>query len=135
MRIIGQPLSMLKAYKIFQGINSKLAISDNDKDMILIKSVYEFGAKHGYLASIDAFGISKSTYYNYCNIYKSSIRYSTVYSFKSRRPKTLRSKAWDKNMLKYICHLRKLHPNLGKTKLKPYLGSLHLGQKSSLSFC
>ena len=64
MRIIGQPLT-IEAYKIGHSSDVKTSISDDDKDMQLIKSVYKFGLKHGYLAAIDDTSISKSTYYNY----------------------------------------------------------------------
>jgi len=121
VRIIGQPLAMLEAYKIGQKANVKLVVSDDDKDMQLIESVYEFGLKHGYLATIDAFAISKSTYYNYCNIYKLSVADGIVYKFKSTKPKKLRKNTWSKKVVAYICLLRKRHPNLGKAKLKPYI--------------
>ncbi len=121
VRIIGQPIAMLKAYKIGQKVDVKLVISDDDKEMHLVKSVYEFGIKHGYLATLDAFAISKSTYYNYCNIYKSSLASGVAHKFKSTRPITTRKNTWNKKVIDCICYLRKLHPNLGKTKLKPYV--------------
>lgn len=121
MRIIGQPLALLKIYKIGRKSGNDIALADDNADMQLVKSVYEFGLKHGYLATIDAYDISKSTYYNYCNIYKSSLASGVAYKLRSTAPKTLRTNTWDKKVVDYICWLRKRYANLGKTKLKPYV--------------
>lgn len=88
MRIIGQPLALLKIYKAGRDVISDQfgdEVDDIHPDMLLLKSVYEFGFKHGYRATIDAYGISKSTYYNYCRIYSSSVESHTSYKFKSTR--------------------------------------------------
>lgn len=121
MRIIGQPLAMLNVYKIGKkSIINQSPVVDN-ADMQLVKSVYEFGLKHGYLATTDAYGISKSTYYNYCAIYKSSLVNGIIHEFKPTTPKTLRKNTWNKEVVDYICWLRKCYANLGKAKLKPYV--------------
>jgi Integrase core domain len=93
----------------------------NTPDMLLLKAVYEFGTKHGYKATIDAYGISKSTYYNYIRYYNSSLLSGKEHNFKSTKPHVFRKHSWDKKTVSFICKLRKSHPNLGKSKLKPYV--------------
>lgn len=121
MRIIGQPIAMRKVYEIYNKSNTQDIVLANTPDMELIKAVYDFGCKHGYLATLDAYMISKSTYYNYVKYYKRCLLSGIEHNFKSTKPNTFRKSNWDKKTVVFICKLRKERPNIGKSKLKPYV--------------
>lgn len=116
-KIIGQPINFR-----YVGINNLIPeeLSEGAKRIIKIS---EFGLKYGYKAAIDAFGISKTSYYIYLKQYKLFKEHNLEIVVKSKRPKSARKANWHKQIVRYICWMREKHPNIGKSKLKSYLDS------------
>lgn len=106
-RIIGQPINM-------RYIGTSKLVPPKES-WSLISKVATFGLKHGYKAAVDAFSISKSTYYNYVRLYKAGE------SLKSKRPLLVRKKSWNTRIVKFIREIRASKPNIGKSKIKFYL--------------
>lgn len=98
--------------------------------------IIEFSNKHGYKATIDAFGISKRTIQRW----KASIANKDLTSLnpKSCRPKNLRESSYSKLLIDEIKRLRTIYPNLGKAKLHVMLigwcniNNIHLPSESSI---
>ena len=115
-RIIGQPIN-------FRNIGtSNLVIPPPSEESIRISKICGFGLKYGYAAAVAAFEISKSTYYNYLKLYKISQEFSIKLELKSKRPHNLRKPNWDKRITCFIRKMREDHANIGKDKIKYYLG-------------
>ena len=125
-KIIGQPIN----FRYLSNYNLK----DKPKNNVVVKSdvllseeakriikIVEFGLQYGYKASVDAFCISKSTYYNYVNKYKLSKEQMVGFTLSSKRPHNLRQNNWNKYIVWFIRKMREDHPNIGKDKIKPYL--------------
>ena len=115
MRVIGQPINLR-----YIGA-SKLSKESHSEEGLRIVKICEFGLKYGYKAATEVFDISKSTYYVYLKRYKVSQEFNITLSFKSKRPNTLRKCNWNKKIVRFIRQMRKVHPNLGKSKIKYYL--------------
>lgn len=109
-KIIGQPINMR-----FLGSRNTTTLNENKECWQLISRIATFGLKYGYKAAVDAFMISKSTYYNYVSLYKSGKE------LKSKRPINVRKAFWDKRIVKFIRTIRSDRPNIGKVKIKFYL--------------
>ncbi|MFO0320558.1 MAG: DDE-type integrase/transposase/recombinase, partial [Neisseriaceae bacterium] len=114
-RIIGQPINIRRVYKI--GINESELTEQAQK----IIKIVEFGLNYGYKAAIEAFELSKSSYYNYVKLYKACQDNGCIIEIKSKRPHNIRKANWDSRIVKFICKMRKDHPNIGKYKIKPHL--------------
>jgi transposase InsO family protein len=114
-RIIGQAINLC-----YVGSSNLIANKENE-DWKFICRVAKFGQSYGYKAAVEAFGISKSTYYNYVNLYNSCIENNVEFAFNSRRPINVRKNQWDKRIVNFIRNIREKHPNIGKCKIKLYL--------------
>ena len=114
-RIIGQPINFRYVAKI------KFADDKLSEHALSIIKIIEFGITHGYKASMDAFGISRSTYYNYLHLYQEYKQSNIQIIIKSRRPHKRRQANWNKRIVNFIQQIRLAHPNIGKSKIKPYL--------------
>ena len=125
-QIIGQPIN-------FRYIGNSYLIppelSDEAKQIIKIS---EFGLKYGYLAAIDAFSISKSSYYIYLKQYKAYKEYGIKLEVKTKRPHNTRKANWHKYVIRFICNMRYKHPNIGKCKIKPYLDEYCIKHKIAI---
>ena len=82
--------------------------------------IVRFGLKYGYKATIDAFGIKKSTYYNYVMECKQSKDFKQLKP-RSKKPIRVRQPNWNKSVVQFIKHFRHQHANIGKEKIKYYL--------------
>ena len=114
-KIKGQPINFR-----YIGASNLVTYSESQESLRLTK-ISEFGLKYGYKAAIEAFGVSKSTYYRYVKLYKISQEFNIPLEMKSKRPHRLRLAKWDKKVVSFISKLRTDHPNLGKDKIKYYL--------------
>lgn len=114
-RIVGQPVNIRRIYKIGV-LESELS----EQEQKIIKIV-EFGLRYGYKAAVEAFELSKSSYYNYVKLYKASQENGCKIEIKSKRPNNIRKANWDGRIVKFICNMRKDHANIGKDKIKPHL--------------
>jgi transposase InsO family protein len=114
-KIIGQPINLR-----YIGRSNLIEQPESAEELRIIK-ICEFGLKHGYKAAIEAFEISKSTYYLYLKQYKISQEFNIRLKIKSKRPHKLRVSNWDKKVVWFIRKMRSDHPNLGKDKIKYYL--------------
>ena len=114
-KIIGQPINFryIGTSKILEP-----ELSEKAKDVI---KIVEFGIKYGYKASLEAFNIKKTMYYEYLKKYKVFKEYGIAITFKSKRPHKLRHSNWNHKIVRFIKQIRADHPNIGKDKIKPYL--------------
>ena len=83
--------------------------------------VIEFHSKHGTSATIDAFGVGKTTIYRWKQQFKRSNRDVTILIPKSKRPHNIRSMQTDIKIIEEIVRIRSNPPILGKEKIKPQL--------------
>ena len=122
-KIIGQPINLryVATIKIVEPV-----LSEESKRIIRIA---EFGIKHGYKASLDAFNIKKTIYYGYVKQYKIYKEYDIPPKLKSKRPHNIRKSNWDNRIVKFIKKMRFNHPNIGKDKIKPHLDKFCLNHK------
>lgn len=114
-KIIGQPINFR-----YIGASELIEPELSEKAKEIIK-IAEFGIKHSYKAALDAFNIKKTTYYEYVKKYKIHKEYGVAITFKSKRPTKLRRSNWDKRIVSFIKHIRAIHANIGKDKIKPNL--------------
>ena len=114
-RITGQSINMR-----YIG-TSKIVPNEEIESYCRISKIVEFGEKFGYQASMEAFTISKSTYYSYKNLYIKSCKTNTSIKLKSKRPLNVRKSNWDRRIVKFIIKIREKHANIGKDKIKYYL--------------
>jgi len=114
-KIIGQPINLRY---IANNVKKSEELSDESKRIIKIS---EFGLNHGYMIAIEAFGISKTRYYEYLKLYKYYQEYGVVPKLKSRRPNNIRKVNWDKRIIRFIISMRNKFANIGKNKIKYYL--------------
>jgi IS30 family transposase len=113
--IKGQPINFRNVAR------AKFADDKLSEYALSVIKIVEFGKIHGYKASIDAFGISRSTYYHYLRLYQEYKQYNIPINIKSKRPYKLRQANWNKRVINFIMQIRQEHPNIGKSKIKPYL--------------
>jgi transposase InsO family protein len=83
--------------------------------------VVEFFKEYGLKATIDAFGVSKSSIYNWLKKLKDSGGKLEVLNDNSKAPVNKRKKIRDKRVVAFIKQLRHDRPYLGKEKLKVFL--------------
>jgi transposase InsO family protein len=114
-KIIGQPINMRYI------ATSNIVAKEPSEEAKQIIHIAEFGLKYGYRAAVEAFSISKSSYYNYVKRYKLSQSYNMILEVKSKRPHNIRKASWDKRIVRFICRLREKRANIGKSKIKYYL--------------
>jgi len=122
-RIIGQPINLryIGTSSIVPKAQSKLAQR--------IIDISEFGIKYGYMAAVDAYKISKTTYYEYMRRYKVSQEQQLDIEIRSKRPHKLRVKNWNKHIVWFIRDIRDRHANIGKEKIKYYLDEFCANRK------
>ena len=80
--------------------------------------VLSFFEKHGVLATVDAFKVSRSTIYSWKRALKLSKHDLSSLIPKSTRPSTVRQMAVDEEVLSFIRNLRENNYRLGKVKIK-----------------
>lgn len=119
-KIIGQPINFryLGISNLVEKAVPEKPLSEEARRIIMIS---EFGLKHGYEAAIDAYRISKTTYYAYLKKYKLNKDEGLPIEIKSKRPNQLRTKCWNSKIVWFVCKMRHDHPNIGKDKIKYYL--------------
>jgi len=100
----------------------KLDTPLSEESTYIIK-VAEFGIKYGYLVAMEAFNLSKSTYYCYRKLYLKYQEYGIVPVLQSKKPHNVRKSNWDKRLISFIVKMRNKCPNIGKSKIKYYLDS------------
>lgn len=115
--------SALKGLKGFYRVyESALKYRYMIQDKALKKArVLVFWEKHGLLATIDAFKVSRRTLFLWQKQFKSGGRLVQALNEASKAPKKKRSRLWPEAVLTEIRRLRSVHPNLGKDKLYPEL--------------
>lgn len=105
-------------------------------DMISKKALYKakilgFWAKHGLQATLDAFPVKRRTLFLWKRLLINSKGNNEALNELSKRPKTLRKRNWDTEIINKIRCLRSEHPNLSKEKIYPFL--LSFCQKKNLT--
>lgn len=79
--------------------------------------------KHGYQATIDAFGISRTSLYRWKKEYELYKGKLNCLIPKSTKPKTTRRMLTDPRLVEFIRYMRENYGNIGKDKIKPFLDS------------
>ena len=77
--------------------------------------------KHGLKAAVDAFGVKKSTLYDWRRTYEGSGKRLSSLVPKSTRPKTTRSMSLDWRLESFIRVFRETYGNISKYKIKLFL--------------
>lgn len=97
------------------------SIEDASKrEVVLFRlKVIEFHDKYGTQATIEAFGVPRSTIYHWKKLFRDSGGRLESLIPKSTAPKTKKEKMWHPEVVNFIVEMRKKHPRLGKEKLKP----------------
>lgn len=114
-RITGQAINLR-----YIATSIKQDIQLSEQSLHIIK-VAEFGIKHGYAVAIEAFNVSKSTYYHYRKLYLHYKEHGVVPILQSKKPDNVRKASWNKKVVRFIIKFRKSCPNIGKSKIKYYL--------------
>jgi transposase InsO family protein len=83
--------------------------------------VLSFWKKHGLTATEEAFGVKERTLYDWQAKLKKGNNNPEALNNRSKRPHTVRKRAWPEEIQKEIAHIRDEHPNLGKDKIYPAL--------------
>lgn len=78
-------------------------------------------AKHGLQSALDAFGVKKSTFYDWKKAYESSRRRIVSLVPKSTRPHLVRKMETDWQLVEFIKQMRQDYGNVGKNIIKPFL--------------
>jgi transposase InsO family protein len=76
---------------------------------------------HGYQATCDALGVSKSTLFRWKQAYEFSKKRLASLVPKSTKPKTVRYMQTDPRLIEFIKALRETYGHLGKVKIKLFL--------------
>lgn len=119
-RMPGYNPSMSKHYQ------SILAYSISDEAKFRLEVINHFN-QFGLDSTKQAFKVSKATVYRWKNVFKQSSGILSSLIPKSRRPKKIRQMTTDSRLLEMIIELRKLHPRIGKRKIKPLLDKYAIG--------
>lgn len=122
-RITGQPINLRYVAKEIKPVED---LSEESKQII---KICEFGIKHGYKVTLEAFAVSKSTYYSYLKLYKNYKEYGVYPQLKSKKPHNVRKNRWNKKVIGFIVNIRKNCPNIGKDKIKYYLDTYCIANK------
>jgi len=83
--------------------------------------VVTFFEKYGLEATEEAFGIKKSSIYEWRKTLKENQGRLEVLNDKPKAPKKKREPNWDPKIVDYIKEIRQQYPRLGKEKIKPFL--------------
>lgn len=83
--------------------------------------VLEHFYKHGWRSTIDAFGIGKSTLYDWKSKYEVSRKSLLSLIPKKTRPRRVRKMTTDTRIVQFIREFRKQHGNIGREKIKIFL--------------
>ena len=83
--------------------------------------ILAFWQKHGLEATIEAFGVKRRTLYLWKSKQKKGGGSLEALNEKSKRPKSVRRRAWPDEIKGEIKRLRDTYPNLGKDKIHPLL--------------
>lgn len=83
--------------------------------------VLSHGTVHGYRAAVDAFGISKTTYFRWKKGYEDSGKKLRALVPKNTAPKTTRRMMTDYRLVEFIRDMRQTYGTIGKDKIKPFV--------------
>jgi transposase InsO family protein len=79
--------------------------------------VLAFWQKHGLETTVEAFGVKRSTLYNWKKQQKDGLGKTEALNERSKTPHNKRKRSWPTSIISEIRRQRELHPNLGKDKL------------------
>jgi len=101
-------------------LNSSLAFESSDVAQFRLH-VIEHAAKHGVTATLDAFNIKQSTFYDWRKAYEDSGRKLISLVPQSTRPKSVRKMEVDWRLIDFIKQMRLEYGNVGAKIIKPFL--------------
>ena len=113
-----------KSYnRLMKTLGNSIAASDNDVVSFRLK-VLRHGEKYGWKAALDAFNVSKATYYRWRRMRLKHPGNPLKLTPKKTRPKRVREMKTDYRLIELVRTLRERHGNLSKYKLKPFVDAL-----------
>ena len=98
-RITGQPINLR-----YIATSIKQDIQLSEQSLHIIK-VAEFGIKHSYAVAMEAFNVSKSTYYHYRKLYLDYKEHGVIPILQSKKPHNVRKVNWNKKIVRFIVAL------------------------------
>ena len=118
----------MKVFRVYSGVRGFVRLYDYGlrwTRMITEQAkqrakILSFWHEHDLKATKDAFGVSRSTLFDWQRLLRKDIRLSIeALNPQSKKPKRLRKRTreWPAEILSELKHLRDIHPNLGKDKL------------------
>ena len=83
--------------------------------------IIEHGSKHGWQSAVDAFGVSRASYFRWSKKYKEGQGKLVSLVPTKTRPKRVRSMTTDYRLVEFISSFRKQYGNIGSMKIKVFL--------------
>ena len=120
LRYILPKLSRGNYNTLMKLISNSLAfgISDAAKFRLHVLDHYY---KYGWRSTVHAFGVKKSSLYNWRNVFEGSGKQISSLIPKSTKPINTRQMKTDVKLIEFIKAMREEYGNLGKLKIKPFL--------------
>lgn len=106
--------------RLMKTLDNSVAFESSDPAQFKLH-VIEFADKHGVRATLDAFGIKRSTFFYWKKKYLDSGKRLISLVPKSTRPKTVRKMETDWRLVAFIKQMRLDYGNVGKYIIKPFL--------------
>ena len=122
----------MRVFRVFYGVRGFAKLNDYAirwTRMVTAKAKHKFKVivfwkKYGLDATLEAYGVKERTVYHWQALLKKRGGRVEALNEQSKRPKTVRHRAWTLSITEKIKEQRAEHPNLGKEKLhvllKPY---------------
>ena len=107
---------ILKLYN--DAIRYRYMITEKAKYKAKVLILWE---KHGIQAAIDAFGVGRSTLYDWKDKWEKGGKTLEALNEKSKAPKERRKRIWGDKIIQEIKRIREAYPNLGEEKVYPLL--------------
>lgn len=107
----------IKGIRKYQNLMMKCKEVLKDKDLQKKEEVFKFFKKHKLTATLDAFKISRATFFNWQKKLKENNGNILVLKKRSTRPKNLRQANHPKELIEKIIEIRKNYGRIGKEKI------------------
>lgn len=106
--------------RVMKTLENSLNIVSADVVAFRLK-IIEHGRKYGWQSAIDAYGISKASYFRWQQKFRKGNGKLVSLVPQKTRPKKIRSMTTDWRLVTFIANFRKQYGNVGREKIKPFL--------------
>ncbi len=113
-------LSQLSYHIEMKALQDSMAIQISDVAAFRIHVITHY-YKYGLRATLDAFNLKQSTFYDWKWVYERNKRRVIALVPKKTRPKSVRRMETDFRIVDFIKQMRIEHGNIGKSMLKPFV--------------